>query len=101
MKVTKEKTIIIQDKLIQEAIDFMLSETEKHDKNWKGYTMEEWMVAFAKEQIEQLMEVAAEEVRKRKKKDEKWYEENAGVEHEMFSRSDNRLLTFWEALRGR
>lgn len=39
-----------KDKLLQEVIDFMLSETEKHDKSWKGRTTEEWMVAFAKEQ---------------------------------------------------
>lgn len=44
-----------KDKLIQEAIDFMLSETEKHDKNWAGYTTEAWMAAFAKEQMMQLV----------------------------------------------
>lgn len=61
----------MKDKLIQEAIDFMLSETEKHDKNWKGYTTEEWMVAFAMEQIDQLIEVATEELRKRKVRESK------------------------------
>jgi len=45
----------MKDKLLQEAIDFMLSETEKHDKSWKGMTTEEWMVAFAKEQMMQFI----------------------------------------------
>ncbi|GAH33742.1 unnamed protein product, partial [marine sediment metagenome] len=51
--------------LIQEAKDFMISETLKHPKTWKGLTTEEWMVAFTNEKIEQSIAVAAEEIRKR------------------------------------
>ena len=52
-------------KLIQEAKEFMISEPQKHPKTWRGMTTEEWMVAFSKEQINQLMEAVAEEIRRK------------------------------------
>ena len=39
--------------LVQAAKEFMILETQKHPKTWQGLTTEEWMVAFAKNQIEQ------------------------------------------------
>lgn len=42
-----------QRELVQAAKDFMISETQKRPKTWRGLTTEEWMVAFAKNQTEQ------------------------------------------------
>jgi len=37
--------------MLEEARQFMLEETKKHGKNWKGYTTEEWMAKFANEKL--------------------------------------------------
>lgn len=47
-------------KLMQEAKDFMISETQKHPRTWHGMMTEEWMADFAKKKIE---EVRGERVR--------------------------------------
>ena len=43
----------IDRKLIQEAKEFMISETKKHPNTWHGWMTEEWMVAFAKRKLKE------------------------------------------------
>ena len=40
-------------KQIQEAKEFMISETKKHPNTWHGWLTEEWMVAFAKKKLKE------------------------------------------------
>ena len=40
-------------KLIQEAKDFMISETQQHPNTWYGWMTEEWMVAFANKKLKE------------------------------------------------
>ena len=40
-----------EEKWIEEANNFRIEENIYHSKDWKGYTTEEWMVAFAKSKV--------------------------------------------------
>lgn len=41
-------------KLIQEAKEFMISETQKQPRTWHGMMTEEWMADFAKKKMEDM-----------------------------------------------
>ena len=51
--------------LVQEAKDFMITETAKHGRAWKGLMTEEWMAAFAKEKGGESSESTIMAIRKR------------------------------------
>ena len=43
-----------KQKLIQEAKEFMISETQKHSITWHGLITEEWMANFAMKKIKEV-----------------------------------------------